>query len=251
MKLYLLVIIIIILIIYIRHTRSKYLAYYTCFFGNDNSVANIIPDVPSLSYHCYFFSNNKKTLKRLPNSWIPVFVDIPIKNTPGENAMDSKLLKVCPHRFPELRGYRYTLYFDSKLFIDEESVLKNIEKMEYTNYLMLLNKHSFIKSSVWHEYSEAMTQERYRVDSEKYKEYIFKQQQRGLSVISDVHYETGAIIRKSSPLTEEIGELWYNHIQATGCECQISFFFVKQIYDGYIGPTNKKIYTKRLKNLVR
>ena len=243
-KLYVLMILIICILLYIYYSRSKYLVFYTCFFGNDTNKANVIPDVPSLTHKCYFFSNNKSTLKRLSRNWIPVFVDIPIKNTSGENAMDAKLLKACPHRFSELRGYRYTVYFDSKLSINESLVLKNIQQMESTNYVMLVNKHPFIESSVWDEYSEAMLQERYRVDSEKYKEYIFKQQRRGLAITTDIHYETSAIIRKSSPLTEEIGELWYSHIQETGCECQISFFFIKQIYNGYIAPTYTKIYMR-------
>ena len=155
-KLYGLIIIIIIILLYIYYTQSKYLVFYTCFFGNDTNKANVIPDAPSLMYKCYFFSNNKKTLNRLSRNWIPVFIDIPIKNTSGENAMDAKELKACPHRFPELRGYRYTVYSDSKLYLNETNVLKNIQQMERTNYLMLVNKHPFIQSSVWEEYSEAM-----------------------------------------------------------------------------------------------
>ena len=92
---------------------------------------------------------------------------------------------------------------------------------------MILKKHAFLKPNVWNEYKEAMMQERYKVDSEKYKQYILKQERSGLSPEADVHYQTGLIIRKSLPVTEKIGEVWYEHIQEAGIECQISFFFIQ------------------------
>ena len=34
----------------------------------------------------------------------------------------------------------------------------------------------------------------------------------------------------------EINTMWYKHIQECGIQCQISFHFIKQLFDEYIHP---------------
>jgi len=224
-----------------NHTRkmSRYIVYYSCFFGKDDSVANKVPTCPSFTAPCYFFSNNKKTLDKLKGSkWIGIHVDIPIKNTNRDNAMDSKEFKVCPNHFYQLRGYKYSCYFDSKLSVKEADVLAMIDaKLKNSRATMIVNRHPTIAPRVWDEFNEAMHQDRYSVNKDRYSSYIKEQLNSGLRNTVQDHYETSFIIRKSGPLTNRIGSLWLDMIKKTGIECQISFFFIQQLFPNYIVPT--------------
>ena len=216
------------------------LVFYTCFFGQNNNIANKIPTIPSNYYDCYYFTNNKSTYDLLQNTkWICIFVDIPIKDTDTENAMDAKELKACPHHFDILNKYDYNCYFDSKIYVDEYKVndmINNILKI--SDYLYIIPIHPFIKNSVWDEYNECLLQERYAIEKDKYFNYINKQLNSGLLSTDDVHYTTHFIIIKNTPKTNEINELWFEHIKECGIECQISFFFIQQIYKKYIYRIN-------------
>lgn len=44
------------------------LAFYTYFYGSNNNVAYKIPDLPSLKYKCYYFTNNVDIYKTLQNT---------------------------------------------------------------------------------------------------------------------------------------------------------------------------------------
>jgi len=227
------------------HDKNK-LVYYTCFFGDNNNIANMINDPPSNYYDCYYFTNNQLTYNSLINTnWIPIFIDIPIKDTLTENAMDAKELKACPHHFKELTKYEYTCYFDSKLIVksnEVEDMINNI--LKDSQFLYIVSKHPFLTSNnVWDEYNESFHQPRYAIEKDKYYNYIIKQLNNGLSDTSDVHYQTGFIIRKSSEKTNEINDLWYEHIKECGIECQISFFFIQQIYKKYIYTIETYGYT--------
>jgi hypothetical protein len=214
------------------------LVFYTCFFGNDTNYANVITPIPSTKYDCYYFTNNQKTLELLKDTkWTSIFVDIPIKNTCTENAMDAKDLKARPNSYDILNKYEYTCYLDSKLEIDGIKVENLINTVENENILYIICKHPYISSNVWDEYNTAINyQNRYFIEKDKYYNYINKQLSLGLSNTVDNHYQTGFIIRKTTEKTMEINELWYEHIKDCGIECQISFFFIQQIYKNYIHP---------------
>ena len=42
--------------------------------------------------------------------------------------------------------------------------------------------------------------------------------------------------KKKNVLTNKINDLWFEHIKECGIECQISFFFISQLYSDYIRP---------------
>jgi hypothetical protein len=216
--------------------HNKLLVFYTCFFGTDDHDANIIPKVPSSKYKCYYFTNNKTTLNRV-DGWIPIFINTPIKMTNRDNAMDSKELKACPHHFKELQGYKYTCYFDTKLKIRESDVLKNIRSLHH--HKMMVNKHPLLEPYIWDEFNEAMKQPRYYIDKPKYISYIHEQLNNGLKESVQHHYETSYILRESSTIVNKLGEAWYKDIQRTGIECQISFFFIQQLFPNVITPTKQ------------
>jgi len=77
----------------------------------------------------------------------------------------------------------------------------------------------------------------YVMEKEKYKKYIQKQLDAGLSEYTDQHCQCGLLIRnmKHSKIID-INNMWYQHIQECGIQDQISFFFVKQLFNEYILP---------------
>jgi len=80
-----------------------------------------------------------------------------------------------------------------------------------------------------------MWQERYKLESEKYINYINNQTYKGLSIITDYHCQCGFLISNiKHEKIKEINTTWYQHIQECGIQDQISFFFVKQLFNDYI-----------------
>jgi hypothetical protein len=84
-----------------------------------------------------------------------------------------------------------------------------------------------------------MKQERYRLESKKYKNYITNQVNAGLRVLTpqQKHCACGFLIRNMKhEKMIEINTTWFKHIQECGIQDQISFFFVKQLFYDYIYP---------------
>ena len=44
------------------------LAFYTCFYGSDNNQAFKIPEIPSLKYKCYYYTNNHTIIEKLKST---------------------------------------------------------------------------------------------------------------------------------------------------------------------------------------
>jgi len=222
---------------------NRKIVFYTCFFGNDGNVANKVPPVPSSTYDCYYFTNNINTYNQLLNTdWKRMFLSIPIKSDYNLSSMDSKELKACPNHFEVLNYYEYSCYFDSKIFVDENKIDELIEKMLVnTDKLMILPKHPYLtmknwEPNVWNEYTESLYQPRYAMEKNKYVSYIHKQIESGLKEVSNTHYTTHFILRKHGKKTNEINDTWFQHIKECGIECQISFFFINQLFIDYISP---------------
>ena len=213
---------------------AKKIVFYTCFFGKNGGKGDTAPPLPSKHYNCYFFSNNRDTLQKAETAGYKiVYIDIPIKNTNRDNAVDSKELKACPHHFAELKGYEYTCYYDATKPVDETFVLEQLPKLD-GDKCMLLKFHESIKNSVRHEFNEAMKQTRYSQNRNKYTRHINNRIKNGYKNVFKHHFNTGFIIRKSGDTVDKIGDDWFDAIKETGAECQITFFFIQQKYDKYI-----------------
>ena len=110
---------------------------------------------------------------------------------------------------------------------------------------MLLRKHWYISNNVYDEYNECIKQERYRLEADKSKQYIQHQIKNGLNEECNHHCATGFIIRNMKHnKINEINSTWYQHIQQCGIECQISFFFVKQLFHDFIHPFSEIPFNK-------
>jgi len=100
-----------------------------------------------------------------------------------------------------------------------------------------LREHWFVGNNIWDEFNLSMNQEKYKLESEKYKKYIFKQLDNGLNERVDHHCACGLLIRNMKhEKINEISNTWFTHIKECGIQDQISFFFVKQLFNEYIYP---------------
>lgn len=209
---------------------KRKLVFYTCFFGATNNRANRVPPLPSKVYDCIYFTNNVDTITSLSDTgWIGIYVDKPVTEDIVECALYSKEYKACPHRIRELISYEYSCYFDTKINAEERVVEEQIEKMENEDRVLVMSRHKFL-ANVMAEFYEAMCQPRYRRDHDRYLDYINKMVDKGFRLEMPTHYITGYIVRKHCERAEKIGEAWYEQIMECGIECQISFFFVQQMF---------------------
>ena len=80
-----------------------------------------------------------------------------------------------------------------------------------------------------------MNQVRYRKQRGQIRSYINSQLDKKLESISCPHIATGYSIRNMKHLKMiELNNIWYEHIQQCGIQCQISFHFVKQLFPGLV-----------------
>lgn len=196
----------------------------------------MVPDRPSQISPCIYYTNNSDTLKAAQTKgWKGIMINVATPDSERECSMLTKELKACPHHFPELRGFTYTCYLDSKRKVSE-AIIEQIIKTEMNgNVVMMLNKHQDF-TTIEGEFNEAMNQERYRQDKDKYSTYIQEALHNGKQKNPGNHYETNVILRKSGAVVEKLGEEWLKDIRALGPECQISFWSIQQNYPGAIKP---------------
>lgn len=229
-------------------TNKYNLAFYTYFYGTNNNVAFKIPDIPSLRYNCYYYTNNKTMIEHLKHTnWIGIYHDIPLSEDPIESCMVGKYIKTMPHEINELKNYDFLCFLDSKLNKVSEIFVENIITKYFIeqNYALLLRKHWFVFNSVWDEFNASMGQERYRLQKSRYTQYIDNQLNNGLSDHVDNHCACGFLIRNMKHnKINEINNTWYNHIQECGIQDQISFFFVKQLFHDIILPFTENPFVK-------
>jgi hypothetical protein len=211
------------------------LAYYTCYFGNQNNYSRLIPPIPSEKYDCYYFTNDIEIYDSLENTlWKRIYCnDIVIHNCNIKNTMETKILRTCPHKFNVLNNYEYLCWFDSKLQVYEIKVEFLINQLaDNKDKVIVFSKHpySYKFDSVWDEFNLAMGSDKYFSQKEQNLKYIENQIKSGFSEKINVHFCGGWSLRKKCKITEEFGELWYSHILECGIEDQISLQFIQQKY---------------------
>jgi hypothetical protein len=220
------------------------LAFYTYFIGSDDNPAFKIPVIPSLKYKCYYYTNNKTILEQIKKTdWIPVFIDIITTDDIYESNMIGKHIKSMPHLYKEIKDYDYLCFLDSKVVELSETFIENYIQKYFINdnYALLIRQHPEIGESAWNEYNFSMIQWRYANQRERYRKYIKNQLSKGFYDKTKYHCITSFLLRnmKHKKLIE-LNETWYNHILECGIQCQISFFFVKQLFPDCILPFKEK-----------
>lgn len=213
------------------------LAYYCVHYTDTQSKSCPLPRPPSLAHDCYYFTNNKDMYKRLIDSnshWIAVLVDPDIQYNEFTATLRSKLYKSSPHKIPQLQKYQYTCYFDTNVDIIDDSIIKNLmnEELIKNGKAIVMMSHSGIQD-LWKEFHVSMEQWRYRREKDAYLKYIQKQIDDGLKdVYSDLpHLCTGFGLRNMRhPQINALNDTFWEHINQCGLECQIAFYFVKQLF---------------------
>lgn len=238
---FLIVLILIILLICILHMNNIHrynLAFYTCFYGSESNHSFKIPKIPSDKYDCYYFTNNKKILEMIKETkWIGIYDNQPVTDDIIESCMYGKYVKVLPNT-TLLQKYDYTCFLDSKLDkISDNRIEYLIDTyMVNTDKALLLREHVLITdANIWNEYNDSLKQERYIKQKDKILKYIYDKLENGFKETISSHSQCGLLIRNMKhPMISEINKSWYLNIQECGIQDQISFFFVKQVYDKYI-----------------
>ena len=205
------------------------LAYYTAFFGDNNSWVNIIPPLFSNVHDCYFFTNNQDMYDRLGGTkWKRVFLDIEIKTDYQLSSMDSKELKLCPHRFEELCGYEFTCWLDSTLIAYDDLICGLLDELNGCDVVM--TRHPSNLKSVWDEYYGAIALQKHQINRHRYAAYIESRLNRGYVAETDCFHCTGFILRRMCESVAAMCDLWLEEVKEGGINCQIIFHFVKQMY---------------------
>ena len=213
-----------------REPTMKNLAFYTVFTGGDNNPSYAIPPVQQ-GYDNYFFTNNQKLLNDLKHTpWRSIYIEEKSSLDSVSSAMASKPLKVNPFLNNILSEYDYTCYYDTKL--PRFNLLKVKEIIKDQTFSLAMRNHYFLQPKVYDEYNESMLQGRYAKQRNQILNYIAKMESKGLAIETPYHLITGFIVRNMKhPQTKSICETWLEHVKECGIQCQISMFFVKQLFD--------------------
>ncbi|MGE0434866.1 MAG: hypothetical protein AB7K09_20415 [Planctomycetota bacterium] len=178
----------------------------------------------------FFISNNADALKQAHKSgWTPIRLDVEESADPVVSATQAKLAKAKPEVFEELADFEFLFYIDDKKAVNCSRIPGFIDAMTATGAALALRRHPFLPPNVLHEFSEAMSHQRYRIQRLQTGEYISRELASGYRAECDTLFWTSAILRNMRhPRILELNDLWYDHITRCGIECQISFHFVAQ-----------------------
>ncbi len=184
------------------------LAFYTRYYGPTNTSSYKIPDLPSIKYNCYYYTNNLDLLEELKNTkWIGIYDDVETINDGGISSqisctMASKKIRCVPFLYDEISKYDFLCCIDSKLPKIDCTFIENLITTYFINNskMLLIRNHTFIepnnenKYNVLSELLEALKHDRYKVEQDKYLKYIARQTDSGFKLESDNHCQTGFII---------------------------------------------------------
>jgi hypothetical protein len=121
---------------------------------------------------------------------------------------------------------------DSKFRQINHPLIETLIAKHSLKHDLLMRKHIEVGPSIYEEFYCSLLQPRYLKDRYKYEAYAQAQIDSGLRAFTRFHVMCGFIVRKmKSPIVNQINEEWFKHIQKCGIQDQISFFFVKQLFN--------------------
>jgi len=184
-------------------------------------------------YPSYFITNNAEIIPIITaNGWIPLLIEgMEPSDDPITSASQAKLAKAVPHRFEALNQYEYLFYTDDKYKLQESILPGLVASLRANSSPMAMKLHPWLKPNVLFEYTESLFQKRYLDQRESIISYMSSQLMAGLNIQTERHFTTNCILRDMRHRDiVNLNETWYQHIQSCGIQCQISFFFVSQLY---------------------
>ena len=207
------------------------LAIYSTYCGSSENSSFKKKLVDKTIDH-FFISNNEKILKKVQKfGWKPIFLNQKVSKDPILSAYQAKIAKTMPHKFSELTNYDYTFYIDDKLIPNTIKVQSSIDILNKSNSCLGIRSHPWLRDNVLYEFGESLIQPRYKFEWAKTVNYITNIIKKGYKLECQMYW-TSAILRNMKHKDAvTLNEIWYDHINKCGIDCQISFNFISQKFN--------------------
>jgi len=210
-----------------KHLNTSFAVYSTYCGSNKNKTFNPTP-VPQSIPH-FFLSNNTEVMQSAAEvGWIPILLNLEISEHPVVSAHQAKIAKAVPHLFDALKDYDYLFYKDDKLDINIDSLTKALREFQSSNWALAIRPHPFLTGNILKEFSEAMLQRRYYAQRDMMVDYIMDRLKENYSLNCQMYWTSAILRNMKHPDAIAINNMWYQHIQNCGIECQVSFNFIAQ-----------------------
>jgi hypothetical protein len=210
------------------------LAFYSTYCGStENKTFN--PQPVESAYPYFFISNNEEVLSDSAKvGYSPIFLQMEVTSNPDMSAYQAKVAKVLPHLIDPLMEYDFLLYKDDKISISAEKIENSVRMLMDSDSSTSIRPHPFLSGNILYEFGESMLQTRYKSQWHKTVTYITEELKNGAQLNCQM-YATGVILRNMRhPDTAKINNLWWEHINRCGIECQISFDIIAQQFNSII-----------------
>jgi len=219
------------------------LTIYTYFIGSNDNVANIVHNVPSTIFDCYYISNNRDTLRKAEDKgWITIYVDITAEDDMIDSNLKGKYYKLFPHKIDKIKNYQWTLFIDTKRYCNIEHVIDTCIKSD--KGFNIVPHTNGVKPYLENEITESFKQGRYKHQKNKILNYVHEQR-KIYTQEPNTFFGCSIILRKTNdPKSIEICERWFEHINMCGIQDQISFYFITLMYERYIGVMRRETFIK-------
>ena len=130
--------------------------------------------------------------------------------------------------------FNFLFYKDDKIPICIKTIEESVETLIQNKASMAIRPHPFLNGNLLYEFGEAMLQPRYKSQMKNIVTYITEELKNGLNFECQM-YATGTILRNMQHSeTVKINNIWWEHINRCGIECQISFNVIAQKFNSII-----------------
>lgn len=207
------------------------LAVYSTYCGTmGNKTFNPQP-IGSIYPH-FFISNNEEVLSEASKAgYAPILLQMEVSDNPILSAYQAKIAKVIPHLIEPLSKYDFLFYKDDKISINTNNIDNWVKKLTDSGSSTSIRPHPFLTGNILYEFGEAMLQPRYKSQWQQTVTYITEELNNGAQLECQMYW-TSAILRNMRHLdTIRVNELWWEHINRCGIECQISFNIIAQKFN--------------------
>jgi hypothetical protein len=207
------------------------LAFYSTYCGStENKTFN--PQPVESAYPYFFISNNEEVLSESAKvGYSPIFLKMEVTSNPVLSAYQAKVAKVLPHLIEPLTKFDFLFYKDDKISINEEKIENSVRTLIETDSSTSIRPHPFMSGNILYEFGEAMLQTRYKLQWHQTVAYITEELKNGVQLTCQMYW-TSAILRNMRHSdTAKINNLWWEHINRCGIECQISFDVIAQQFN--------------------
>jgi hypothetical protein len=210
------------------------LAVYSTYCGVTGS-STFNPQPVNSSYPHFFISNNQEVLSEASKvGYIPVFLQVDVSDNPVLSAYQAKFAKVLPHLIKPLAEYDFLFYKDDKISFNANKIDGWVKNLVESESSISIRSHPFLSGNILYEFGEAMLQPRYKSQWKMTVEYITEEIKNGIDLNCQM-YATGAILRNMRHFDAiKINEMWWEHINRCGIECQISFDIIAQKFNSIV-----------------